>query len=378
MGKVMLVAGEVSGDMNAANVVREIKKMAPETEFYGMGLNRMEAEGVKILINPASVSTIGFSEALKNIRVHLEHVRILKEHMDRERPDVLFLVDYSGFNMRMAQIARKRNIAVVNYFSPSAWIWGKWRARWMARNKAIIAAVFPIEAEVYRKAGARVHYVGHPLIDQVRAEDEINKILNKYELDPDKPRIGLLPGSRITEVEMLLPEMLKAAEALQIKNKDIQFLLPLADGLERSHIAEIGSSYNLIFKIIEDDTYNIMNISDLIIVASGTATLEAALLETPMIIVYKTSPSTYFLGKRLINSEFIGLPNIIASKKLVPELMQKEAKWENIYQETMNLLNKTYQLNIIRGNLADLKKELGPGGAVRRTAELVLKAGNIQ
>lgn len=377
MGKVLVITGETSGDMHAARVIREIKKLAPDIEFSGMGSRFLEKEGVDILIDPSEISTIGFTEAFRNLKQHLANLKILKEHIDRERPDVLFLVDNSGFNMLMARVGRKKGIPVVNYFSPSAWAWGRWRARWMARNKATIASVFPMEAEVYREAGARVKFVGHPLVDLVKVEKDTREIYSQLELDSSKPVIGLLPGSRRQEIEKLLPVMLKTAVDLQKKHPGLQFILPLAKGINKSRIVDLAAGYNLVLKLVEDTTYEVMKVASLLIVASGTATLEAAILGAPMVIIYRVSWSTYLLGKRLMKLEHIGLPNIIAGKKVVPELIQKQANSEELYKVVQELLGKPYTIKRMKEELGQVKEKLGQPGAVRRTAELVLKEGNL-
>jgi len=366
----MVVAGEVSGDMHAARVVREIKKIAPDTEFYGMGSTFLAEEGVRILVDPTSISTIGFLEAFRNIRIHLKHLKILKDSIYRERPDAIFLVDYSGFNMLMARLASKENIPTINYFSPSAWVWGRWRARWMVRYNVTVAAVFPMEARVYRQMGAEVEFVGHPLVDLVRNE----KKRPESGLDLERPIIGLLPGSRRQEIERLLPEMLEAAVRLQTDDQDYQFVLPLAAGIDRERVADVAANYDLVLKLVEKSAYEVMGIARLLIVASGTATLEAAIIGTPMIIIYQTSWSTYQLGRLLVNLKYIGLPNIIANRGIVPELLQEKATADNIYLEARKLLTDQALLDQMRSELKMVKENLGKPGAVKRTAELVLRS----
>lgn len=375
MSKIMVVTGEVSGDMHAARVIREIKKMAPATEFYGMGSDYLKEEGVHLLIDPTEVSTIGFLEAFKNLRVHLQHLKILKNSIEQENPDLIFLVDNSGFSMMMARIAFKKGIPVVNYFSPSAWVWGKWRAHWMAHYQVTIASVFPMEARVYRDAGARVVFVGHPLLDLVKVKADKDQIMAELDLDPDRPVVGLLPGSRYQEIERLLPEMIEAAVKIWGDEKKYQFVIPVARGINKKVITEIISNYNLNIKLIENKAYQIMKISELLITASGTATLEAAIIGTPMIIVYQVSPLTYRLGKGLVQLDYIGLPNIIAGWEVVPELIQEEARADNIYSCSMELLNNINKMKKTREELSYVRKKLGSPGAVRRTAELVLAEG---
>lgn len=247
----------------------------------------------------------------------------------------------------------------------------------MARYGATIAAVFPMESEVYTWAGAETCYVGHPLLDMVRVEEEVSEIYQYLEFDPGKPVIGLLPGSRRAEIDRLLPEMLQAAEKLQGEDHHLQFVIPVAPGFSGPEISRMASNYRVIIKAVNDYTYQVMKVSDLLVTASGTATLEAAIFKTPMIIVYKTSNLTYRLVKRLVKVDFISLPNIIAGREIVPELIQDEAKSENIYRRCKDLIYKPYLTVNTRKNLETVKDKLGKEGAVNRTARLVLKKGAI-
>jgi len=333
MGKIFVVAGELSGDMHAARVIREIKKIKPDIKLTGFGSSNLKKQGVKILVDPTTINSIGFSAALKNYKTHLKHLKILKGYIDQDKPDVLFLVDYSGFNMLVAKMAARRGIPVVNYFAPSAWIWGKWRARWMARSGAKIAAVFPMELDVYRRAGADIRYVGHPLLDMINIEDSEVEIYKNLDLDSEKKIIALLPGSRQYEIETLLPPMLKAASRLQEQNRELQFVIPLADNADYDRIMKMICSHKLISRVIANYTRESIYIADLAVVASGTATLEAAILKTPMVIVYKTSWLNYQLGRKLLKKDHIGLPNIIAAREIVPELLQDDLTPEKIFQK---------------------------------------------
>lgn len=377
MGKILVTAGEPSGDMHAARIINKIREINPEIEAAGMGSTELKKAGVNILVDPTNMDSVGFSESLKNLKVHLSHIRLLKEYMRNNRPDVIFLVDYSGFNMMMARLASKMNIPAVSYFPPTAWVWGKWRAKWMARYNTHIAAVFPMERYIYERAGARVSFVGHPLLDMVEVKEDRDEIFNKLELDPGRKVILLMPGSRKKEVESLLPEMLKTAERLRDDNPKLQFILSLAGSIEHNWVSQMASKYNLVIKIVKNDPYPLMKVADLMIGASGTATLESMIMKTPMIILYKTSWSTYQLGKRLMNTEYIGLPNIIAGREVVPELIQNEARTARIYEEAEYLLHREYVLADISRKLEKLKGKLGEKGAIERTARLVLKEGGL-
>ncbi|MFW5999429.1 MAG: lipid-A-disaccharide synthase [Halanaerobiaceae bacterium] len=376
-GRIMVVAGETSGDMHAARIVRELKNRVPGLEFFGMGSTRMAGEGVEILIDPLEFSTIGFADAIPNLRSHLNHLKILKRRMKLKQPDAALLVDYSGFNMMMARTAAKMGVPVVNCFPPSAWIWGKWRAKWMARYNAVIAAVLPQERDVYRQAGAEVKFVGHPLLD-IAAVDKNKKEIHEFlELEEDRMVVGLLPGSRNKEIERLLDPMLSAAVSLSREFPELQFVLPLAEGVDGRAVREQVAGYSLIVKIVEGLSYEVMEIADLLVTASGTATLEAAIRETPMVVVYKTGDFTYKLANFLVNSDYIALPSIIAGKQVVPELLQDEVTSHNIYEEVSKLLRRPYLINDMSKSLGKIKRQLGKPGAAGKIADLVLEKGEI-
>ncbi|MFW5985242.1 MAG: lipid-A-disaccharide synthase [Halanaerobiaceae bacterium] len=377
MGKILVTAGEVSGDLHAARVVYYIKKMVPGTEIAGMGSKKLRQAGADILIDPTEINSIGFQEAASNFRTHLDHYKFLKKYVKKEKPDVMFLVDYSGFNMMMARLGKKENIPVVNYFAPTAWIWGRWRARWMARMGATIAAVFPMEIDVYRRAGAEVKFVGHPLLDIVQPSSEKKGLYEYLEVNPDHNLVALLPGSRTAEVDKLLDPMLKAAVRLKKDNDNLEFIIPLADNIAREPIVRQVSEYNLIAKVVKNRTREAVQISDFIVTASGTATLEAAILNTPMLIIYKTSALTYTLGKRLLKQKMIGLPNLISSQEIVPELVQKDVTPENIFRKTNYYLRQPYLLQEMKRNLKQVASMLGKEGAIARTANLVIKKGAL-
>ncbi len=382
MPKIMVVAGEVSGDMQAARVIKEIQKLyntrsleeGEEVVFFGMGGAEMRKAGVEILYDPTQISTIGFVEAIKHLRHFYQLLDMLTEVIDERKPDVLFLVDYSGFNMKMAKIGQKKGVPVVNYFSPSAWVWGKWRAKKMAQYEARIAAVFPMEVAVYEQAGANVTFVGHPLLDfvsPVLTEEEFRK---KLGLSVEQPIIGLLPGSRRGEITSLLPPMLEAAQIIHRERPEFSYLLPIASPALKDLVVSIlqNKGRGLPVKLVDGQAYEIMDSSEMILCASGTATLEAACLNVPMVIAYKTSWSTYRLGKLLVKVKYVGLPNIIAGTEIVPELLQKEVTGENLAKEGLKILNDSDYCGQMTQHLAAVRQALGSTGAVKRVAEMIL------
>ncbi|KXS45894.1 MAG: lipid-A-disaccharide synthase [Candidatus Frackibacter sp. T328-2] len=377
MAKVLVVAGEASGDMHAAHVIEEMKKLDSNLEFIGIGGQQMAEVGVDIIFDPTELSTIGFIEAFKHLRLMYQVLNKLEQAIDHEDPDVALLVDYSGFNLKVAKLTKKKGVPTVNYFAPSAWVWGKWRAKKMAKRQARIASVFPMEEEVYREAGANVNFVGHPLLDIVETELDRKEAAEEFEIDIDREIIGLLPGSREQEIKSLLPPMLAAAEELKKEEPKRQFILPVAETISKDLITEIMSNYSVDIKVVTGNSYEVMNLATLIIVASGTATLEAACLGTPMVIIYKTSLLTWWLGRLLVKLPYVGLPNIIMDKKIVPELLQDEVDAESIVAVSSEILNSTEYYNQIKEDLESVVTKLGTSGATKKVAQMVLEVGGV-
>jgi len=374
MPKVMILAGEASGDMHGANLARALQELNPEVELLGMGSSLMAEAGVRLAFDVTALSTVGIAEALKNIKTLQRILQQLADLMEQEQPDVIVLIDYPGFNMEVAKVAKNKGIPLVYYFSPTAWAWGKGRAKKVASLVTKVAAVLPLEADVYREAGAEVEFVGHPLLDIVKPRLSKEDFYRQWELDPQKPIVGLLPGSRNQEIKALLPVLLASAQLVQKKIPSTQFLLPLAHTVKRAVVAEQIRASGLEIKVIEGQTYELMAASDIIVVASGTAALEAACLGTPMVIIYKVSFSTWVLGKLLLKIPYIGMPNILAGREVVPELIQYDAQPEKISQKVLDFLQNPQKLQQVRQELEVVRRKLGGEGAVKRAAQLVLKA----
>jgi len=374
----MVSAGEVSGDMHAAAVIREVKKKVDDLEVFGMGSTALKKEGAEIIIDPTEISTIGYIEALKNIRQHFKHLGQMKKLLRERKPDLVFLVDYSAFNMKLAKACSKEGIKAVNYFPPSAWVYNKKRADKMASYGTHIAAVFPMERDVYQAAGADVTFVGHPLLDIVEVDADKEEIKKDFNIRGNKEIIGLFPGSRRGEVESLLPEFLKAAQKLDDNYSNLAFVLAAAEGIEDDFLNKFINDFKLDIKIVRESNYRLMEAAQFLITASGTTSLEAAILTTPHIICYKAALSTYLLAKYIFNVEFVGLPNIISGKEVVPELLQNEMSAENIYQQASEWLDYRALLRDVENKLQSLREKLGGGGAVEKTAELLIEQGGLK
>lgn len=378
MPKVMILAGEASGDMHGANLTRALQEIDPQIQLLGMGSSLMREAGVELAFDVTGFSTVGFAEAIKSIKTLKRILQQLADLMDREKPDVIVLIDYPGFNLEVAKVAKSKGIPLVYYFSPTAWAWGRGRAKKVASLVTKVASVLPFEAEVYQEAGADVEFVGHPLLDIVKSALGKEEFYQQWDLDPNKPVVGLLPGSRKQEINALLPVLLETAERVRQKLPEVQFLLPLAHTVNKEQITEQIQEKGLEIKVIEGQTYELMTASDIIVVASGTATLEAACLGTPMIIVYKVSFSTWLLGKLLIKVPHIGMPNIIAGKEIVPELIQYTATPEKVSEKLLDFLEQPQKLKQVKQELQKVREKLGGEGAVKRVAQLVLDIGRME
>jgi len=374
----MVSAGEISGDMHAAAVLKKVKGKYPEVEIFGMGSTALKEMGAEILIDPTEISTIGYIEALKNLRQHFKHLSKMKELLRERKPDLVFLVDYSAFNMKLAKACSQAGVKAVNYFPPSAWVYNKKRAAKMASYGTKIAAVFPMEREVYAEAGADVSFVGHPLLDMVSVEAEPEELRKEFKLSDSERLIGLFPGSRRGEIESLLPEMLKAASELKKEKDDLKFLVSAADGIKEEYLQSFVDQSQIKAQIIGESNYKIMKAAEFIITASGTTALEAAILNTPQIICYQAAWTSYFLAKYVFKIEFVGLPNIIYGSQIVPELLQNDFEAAKIVEIALEWLNDQNQLNKIKNKLQIVREKLGGGGAVNKTAELLLKEGGLK
>ena len=366
----MIIAGEASGDMYGASLVREMLKIDPTLNFYGIGGKGLREAGVELLANASEMAVVGLTEVFSKLGKFVKIMNQMKKSMDSRKPDLVILIDYPDFNLFLAKAARKRGIKVFYYISPQVWAWRSGRIGQIKKSVDKMAVILPFEVNTYGQKDFAVEYVGHPLLDMVKPNYSKMESRKKFNLGENKTIIGLLPGSRMSEIEKLLPEMLRAAKILVQKIPDIQFVLPLADTLDQTIITEIISRFGVRVNVISNNTYDVISCADLAVVASGTATLETALLGIPMIIIYKISPFSYFIGKLAISVKNIGLVNIIAGKTIVPELIQDMAKGENIAGEALTILtNDEKKLEIIRG-LAEIRAKLGEPGAAIRAAKL--------
>ena len=332
----------------------------------------MRASGVDIVYDFADIGVMGFVEIIRNLPMFFRLRKYLSRIMDEQRPDVLVLIDYGGFHMAMAQAAKKKNIPVVYYICPKAWIWGKWRAKAIAGWVTKIAAIFPFEADIYRKAGASVEFVGHPLVDIVRPAMDREAAYRHFGADPNRPLLLLLPGSRYQEVSSLLDLMLAAARKVMEQLPDCQFYLPVASTIPMERIESVVQASGVPVKYTRNSTYDLMQIADCAIAASGTVTLEAALMGLPSVIIYRVRTATYWLVRAVADVAHVGLPNIVVGRRILPELIQNDVTAENVSREALRFITDPAAKAQVKADLQEVRIKLGEPGAVRRVAQIVL------
>lgn len=376
MHKLMVIAGEASGDLHGGHVVEELKKKYPGLEIFGTGGKRIEAAGAELYYRAEELAVIGLWEVLKHYRFFKSVFNHLLDVLDERKPDAVLLVDYPGFNLRFAEEVKKRGIKVIYYVAPQVWAWKKNRIEKIRAFVDELIVLFPFEVDYFKKNGMDTHCFGHPLLDAVQVSRTKEETLEKWNLDSEKKVVSLLPGSRRNEVLKHFPILVEAANRLIKERDDVQFVLPLAPTVQKAEIAHYLETSDASIRIVENDTYNVVGNSDFAVVASGTATLETAVLGTPMILYYEVAPITYFLGKYILKIGMIGLPNIVAGKEVVPELVQKESHPEMISEKLQYYLSNDQAYQTMRDDLTDVKRKLGESGAYEKTAEFIIQNMN--
>ena len=372
MTRILISAGEASGDIHAAAVTAAIKKIDSSVEVFGMGGDALRNAGGEVLFDIKDHGVMGFVEVLKKLPDLFKLRDDFEKVMDERKPDCLITVDYPGFNMKLAKLAHDKGIPVVSYIAPSAWAWHKSRAKKVAKIVDKVACIFPFEYDVYKEAGAHVEFVGHPLVDIVKPSMTKEEAMAFAGKEEGKKLILLMPGSRLMEIEKMLPTLLEAAKIIKKQLPEVSFVMPRAGTIPISLLEEKIQASGLDVKITEGNNYDLFSVADLALATSGTVTLEAALCGLGSVIVYKTNPVTYFIAKLLVNIPHIGLPNIVAAKSVVPELIQNDFTPTKVAQEALALLESERNAKM-KEDLAYVKERLGKPGAVGRVAELVLK-----
>jgi len=355
--RLLLVAGEASGDLHGADLVRVLRASVPDLEVFGVGGERLREAGMETVADVGQVATMGL-KATGRLRALWHAYRTLTRRLRADPPDLCVLIDFPEFNLRLARVAKRAGVPVLYYIGPQVWAWRRGRVRKIARRVDRLAVVFPFEPALYTPRLAKVEFVGHPLLDRVRVT---------------RGRAETLAAHGLSEIDYLLPPLLDAVRRLG-QDGGLQFPLALAHTLSADEVRRRVRAADLDVAVIEDDTYNLIAAADLALVSSGTATLECALLERPMVIVYRLGPLSYGLGRLLVRGvRFIGMPNIVAGREVVPELLQRQATGPRIAAAARALLDDRARHAAMIEDLRDVRRRLGRGGAAGRAAAIALE-----
>ena len=367
--KLFFIAGEASGDLHASNLAAALLRANPELKLMGWGGELMEQEGVEIRKHYRDLAFMGFWEVVKNLKTIFKNIELCKQQISEEKPSALVLIDYPGFNLRIAKWAKEMGIPVYYYIAPQIWAWKENRVHQIKKNVTELFAVLPFEKEFYSKKGMDVHFVGHPLLDEVKKRKrlESNSFRTQFHLD-DRPIVALLPGSRKQEVKRMLEVMLK----LELKYPNYQFIIAGAPSLRPEFYQSLIGEQQT--KLVFGVTYDLFEAAEAAMVTSGTATLEAALLNCPEVVCYKANPISYFIAKQLVKIKFISLVNLLLDREAVRELIQFEWNLSQASQELDAILNGGMKREHILASYQELRMKLGDGGASDKTAQLLLES----
>lgn len=363
--KLAIVAGEASGDLHAASVLKELKKLVPAVETFGIGGDLLAAEGMRVLYHARELGFVGLFNVLRHLGMFRRVFRELIEEIAREKPDAVLLVDYPGFNLRVARRSRELGRRVLYFISPQVWAWRRGRIRHIENYVDHMIVILPFEQDFYRQHKVPVTYVGHPLVDQTAA-------ISRPAETPGVVRLALMPGSRRREVKDLLPPMLEAVAALR-KERAVDPFIVQAPTIERSQLESIARRNGMEVRIVAHARGEALAAADIALSSSGTATLESALLGTPVVVVYKLGRVTHFLARRLVRLSHFSLVNIVAGRKVVPELLEEEVTGERVAAEVRALLDPR-RYGQAKADMAEVKRRLGEPGASRRAAEAIMAA----
>lgn len=369
----MIVAGEMSGDIHAAELVKAIRAKNPDISFSGLGGPSLAEAGVDIYADLTKMAVFGFTEVFRHIFELKKLFHLFVKKTEEVHPCAVILVDYPGFNLRLAETLHKRGIKIIYYISPKVWVWKENRVETIRKYVDRMITIFDFEKEFYAKRDCKVDFVGNPLIDQIKISTFRHDLLKSKGLDPNLPTISLAPGSRVQEIKKLLPIMIKVAKKIQQRIPTVQFLLTKARPLDPRLINKYIHDINIPIAVIENEFHNTINACDACLVASGTATLETAILEKPMVVIYKTTWLTSKLVRIFIKIKLVSLVNIIAQKEIVPECIQEDATPEIIAKRFFDFYCNPFKMETMINELKDVKRKLGEPGASQRAAEIILE-----
>jgi lipid-A-disaccharide synthase len=369
--RILIVTGEASGDLHGAHLAKAILALDPTAQLVGIGGPGMRAAGVTLVPGVPQLDVMGLI-GLSAIPAVIRRVLAIRRVLKTEAWDLVVLIDNPGLNFHFARVAKAAGRRVLYYIAPQVWAWRPGRMKWIQRRVDHVVVILPFEPELYHRAGVRCTFVGHPLLDEVAPQYDRAKLRKELGMNESARVVGLLPGSRTSEVEMLLPVLLKSAAQLVVAEPGTQFILAQASSIDDNLIQTLLQNSPVPVRVVHDRASEVMALSDVLFIASGTATLQAAVVGTPMVLLYKTSPVTYRLARWLINVKWIGLVNLVAGRSVVPELIQDEATAERLCQEVLHLLRDPSAYNDMKEGLRQVRQLLGEPGASSRAAQVAL------
>jgi lipid-A-disaccharide synthase len=358
--------------------VKAIRGLKPDVAFCGIGGSHMAQAGVEIWVPSSDMAVVGLTEVAQRLRTIVRAARMMTSALKERRPDLLILIDYPEFNLYLARIARKRRVPVFYYISPQVWAWRRGRVKKIARRVDRMAVILPFEERFFKERGLDVVYVGHPLLDEVDSALEHRPVTPRVPCPDNQdhthhPIVGLLPGSREDEIRNLLPVMIQSMALLRPRYPHLRCILPLARTIARDYMDGFIEGAPVPIEVVEGDVHGALARCHVAMVASGTATLDTAIMGIPMAVLYKVSPLSYWLGKRLIQVPFISLVNLIAGEEVVPELIQEDVTPERLADEAISLLEDETKRNTMVENLTRIRMDLGKGGASKRAASIAIE-----
>lgn len=373
---ILIVAGEASGDLHGAGLVRELKQLAPHAEIFGIGGDGMAAAGMELLFHVRDTAVVGFTEVLRHLRFFRHVMRTLENAVARRQPAVVILIDYPGFNLRFAKRLRTRHKnppKILYYIAPQVWAWHAGRIPQMAKLVDHMAVVFPFETALFQNAGIPTAFVGHPLLEGLRPQLTTATFFSRYQLNAAQPLLGLLPGSRREEIARLLPDMLATAKLVRAAIPNLQIAVAKAPNLPEAFYRAV--IHNDDIRLVHEATYEVMRDSRACLVCSGTATLETACFGTPLVVVYRVSRVSYEIGKRVVKLPYIGLVNVVAGRKIAPEFIQHDFTPQRVAPVLAQMLQDDAHHAEMKQALAEVRSKLGTPGASRRVAEMAWQLG---
>jgi lipid-A-disaccharide synthase len=366
--QILISAGEASGDMYAARLAEALRARV-DVQLFGMGGTRMLDAGVELVADCSEVSLVGIVEIAKKYPALKRVWKHLLDEAARRKPRLAILTDFPGFHLRLARALKRQGVQNVYFVCPQFWAWRPWRANLVRRRFVRGLCIFPFEQEWYRSRGVDADFIGHPLVGNVAAKRTRAEFAAAYGLDASKPIVALLPGSRSSEIAHHMPTLMQACRLIQ-KDRKLQLVLALAPGVKQAQVSHYLVR-DVAMRVVEDATYDALGAADLSIVSSGTATVEAALMDAPMIVVYRLAPLSAAIARLLVRTPLFAMVNLIAGKRVVPELVQKDFTAERLASEAIRLLDSPDARAEMRRGLAEVREKLGPPGAVERAADLI-------